>query len=164
MKAAVIASCVAAGGISAAKGLVSPKGLSIHSHRSPLCDSPEALYHVKSHPSRALLPYVCNSGAMSTTHLNEKRADHVDGINAAVDGSGRGLLLMALSLMACVWIFSIPPEYRRAHICSTSVERGDCIPLNVWVNDVKTYYRNGGGVHFDFTIDQSTRDYWSGGR
>lgn len=91
--------------------------------------------------------------------------------NAAVDGTGRGLVVMAISLFACVWIFSIPPEFRRAHICTSNrpsvVVDGSsstCVPLGAWVDDVADYYKGGGGVHFDFSIDQSTRDFWSGGR
>jgi hypothetical protein len=86
--------------------------------------------------------------------------------NAAVDGTGRGLVVMAISLFACVWIFSIPPEFRRAHICTSDrpSAASTCVPLGAWVDDVANYYRGGGGVHFDFTIDQSTRDFWSGGR
>lgn len=91
--------------------------------------------------------------------------------NAAVEGTGRGLFVMAISLFACVWIFSIPPEFRRAHICTSNrpssvVVDGSnkCVPLGAWVDDVADYYRGGGGVQFDFSIDQSTRDFWSGGR
>jgi hypothetical protein len=86
--------------------------------------------------------------------------------NAAVDGTGRGLVIMAISLFACVWIFSIPPEFRRAHICTSDrpSAASTCVQLGAWVDEVADYYRGGGGVHFDFTIDQSTRDFWSGGR
>jgi hypothetical protein len=93
-----------------------------------------------------------------------------DDDNAAVDGTGRGLVVMAISLFACVWIFSIPPEFRRAHICTSDRPSvgadgtSTCVPLGAWAEDVADYYKGGGGVHFDFSIDQSTRDFWSGGR
>jgi hypothetical protein len=162
---AFIASCIVAGVLSGTNALVSPQVLSISPHSTSLSNPPEAFHHCVSSRSRRKPHYThphCYNGVV-TTRLHEKRGD-IDGINAAVDGSGRGLVLMALTLTACVWIFSIPPQYRRAHICATNVERSDCVPLGSWASDVQEYYRHGGGIHFDFTIDQSTRDYWSGGR
>lgn len=34
-----------------------------------------------------------------------------------VDGTGRGLVLLAVVMSICIWMFSIPPEFRRAHFC-----------------------------------------------
>ena len=37
------------------------------------------------------------------------------------DGSDRGNVLLGLSFLIAVWIFSIPPEFRRAHFCTSDV-------------------------------------------
>lgn len=81
-----------------------------------------------------------------------------------VDGQGRGKYIMSFVLFLCIWIFSIPPEFRRAHICTTSAAtiRSDCVSLGDWTQQVGDYYKGGGGVHFDFSIDQSTKDFWAG--
>ena len=38
--------------------------------------------------------------------------------NQDADGTGRGLILLGFALFVSVWMFSIPTEFRRAHICS----------------------------------------------
>ena len=45
--------------------------------------------------------------------------------NAKVDGTGRGLYLLGIAFFISVWIFSIPPEYRRAHFCPTKACEGE---------------------------------------
>ena len=35
------------------------------------------------------------------------------------DGSDRGNVILGLVFLICVWIFSIPPELRRTHICTS---------------------------------------------
>jgi hypothetical protein len=79
------------------------------------------------------------------------------------DGSGRGKILLTIVLMGCVWLFSIPPYFRRAHLCTTDscVENRpscyDCITFTEWRHGVMDYYRSGGGIHFDFSIDPTTK-------
>ena len=36
---------------------------------------------------------------------------------SSIDGSGRGKYLLGLALLVCIWGFSIPTEFRRAHWC-----------------------------------------------
>lgn len=75
------------------------------------------------------------------------------------DSENRGNILFALVFAACIWIFSIPPEFRRAHLCTTEQciqnrdKCYDCVSFSEWKSHVNDYYRNGGGFHLDFTID-----------
>lgn len=80
-----------------------------------------------------------------------------------IDGTGvRGPIILSLALLIVVWIFSIPPEFRRAKICTLPV----CVENRAACNDCQTttelregiidYYRNGGGIKFDFSIDPAT--------
>lgn len=72
-------------------------------------------------------------------------------------------------MLVNVWIFSIPPEFRRQKICSTTCEQNRdssslcaaCVTGPEWVEEVLDYYRNGGGVHFDFSIAEETKAQWS---
>ena len=85
-----------------------------------------------------------------------------------LDGSGsRGSVMFALAIALGVWIFSIPPEIRRQHICTPSacVENRskcyDCVTLGEWNDGVVEYYKNGGGVQFDFSVDPATLEFWA---
>ena len=81
------------------------------------------------------------------------------------DGTGRGAILLGVVLAACVWIFSIPPEYRRAYLCGS--ERcvqdrqaylcNDCMTPEEWRSGIIEYYKNGGGVKFDFSVDPNSQ-------
>jgi hypothetical protein len=81
------------------------------------------------------------------------------------DGTGRGAILLGVVLAACVWIFSIPPEFRRAYLCGT--ERcvqdrqaylcNDCMTPEEWRTGIMEYYKNGGGVKFDFSVDPNNQ-------
>lgn len=82
--------------------------------------------------------------------------------NNSADPSGqrRGLILFPLVLLFTAWLFTIPPEFRRAHLCSEQQVidyPGKCITADTWINGVKEYYRNGGGIEFDFSIDPGTK-------
>jgi hypothetical protein len=74
-----------------------------------------------------------------------------------VDGSTTGAFLMAFVLLINIWIFSIPTEFRRARICKEEdvvlYANKNCITADEWVRGVGDYYKNGGGVHFDFSIE-----------
>jgi hypothetical protein len=84
---------------------------------------------------------------------------------ASYDGKGRGYVLQTIVLSICVWFFSIPPEFRRTHFCPTSkcVENRascyDCTTFGEWKVRVADYYKGGGGVHFDFSIDPATKEF-----
>ncbi|KAL7578345.1 hypothetical protein ACA910_012751 [Epithemia clementina (nom. ined.)] len=81
-------------------------------------------------------------------------------------GLKRGSYLLGLSLFLAIWIFSIPPEFRRARFCPNEecavTHCFECVTPSEWVGGIVEYYQNGGGVQFDFSIDQSTKDYWAG--
>jgi hypothetical protein len=86
------------------------------------------------------------------------------------DGSGRGSVILGVVFAACVWIFSIPTEFRRAHICSADVcveNRAscyNCVTGQEWMAGVKDYYQKGGGVSFDFSVADETKAVWAGKR
>jgi hypothetical protein len=83
-----------------------------------------------------------------------------------VDGTGRGLALFSVVLAVCTWLFSIPPEFRRAHFCFVEQcvqERSncyDCVTFSEWTAGVQEYYRSGGGIEFDFTVADETKALW----
>lgn len=71
-------------------------------------------------------------------------------------GLGRGEVILPFVLAICIWMFSIPPEFRRARICPTAVTSADCVTGAQWMEDVQNYYKNGGGIQWDFSIDPKT--------
>lgn len=74
------------------------------------------------------------------------------------DGTERGIPILALTLLGCVWLFTIPPEFRRAFICPSEIcvenrdKCNDCRTLSEWKDGVKEYYDSGGGIVWDFSI------------
>jgi hypothetical protein len=79
-------------------------------------------------------------------------------------GSERGYVIQVIVVAICVWSFSIPPEFRRARFCPnpTCVENrascNDCVTFSEWKIGVSDYYKGGGGVNFDFSIDPATKE------
>lgn len=77
---------------------------------------------------------------------------------------GAGTALLAMSLLLSAWLFTVPPEFRRAYLCPAELfvldvpveERRECTPLSQWFADVFDYYRQGGGIQWDFTVDPRT--------
>jgi hypothetical protein len=65
---------------------------------------------------------------------------------------------MGIVLALCIWLFSIPTEFRRAHLCSDedAAVYEQCWTLGQWTDGVADYYKKGGGVNFDFSIDPAT--------
>lgn len=100
-------------------------------------------------------------GLVQTTRLQGSR-------NQVVDGANRGYVLLGLVFLACVWIFSIPPEFRRMHFCTSPdcvqnrASCYDCVTVSEWTNSVAEYYKNGGGIQFDFSVDPATREIFEG--
>ena len=84
----------------------------------------------------------------------------------AVDGTGRGVILQGLTLLVCIWIFSIPPEFRRSHFCvvdkcvQNRAQCYDCVTFDEWKHGIVEYYQNGGGVQFDFSVADETKAIW----
>ncbi|KAL3756386.1 hypothetical protein ACHAWU_003459 [Discostella pseudostelligera] len=77
--------------------------------------------------------------------------------NTDIGGLNNGKYLLLIVLSACIWIFSIPPEFRRARFCTDEDVRlypeKHCTTFNAWKTGIAEYYANGGGVHFDFSIE-----------
>lgn len=82
-------------------------------------------------------------------------------------GIQRGLYLLGIVFLFNIWIFSIPPEFRRAKICSEEQVRlfpdSGCMTADQWVGGIQDYYANGGGIEFDFSIEKSRQPSWMGG-
>lgn len=38
----------------------------------------------------------------------------------------------------------------------------DCVTFGEWTHGVQEYYQNGGGISFDFSVAQETKDLWAG--
>mmetsp|Transcript_15809 Transcript_15809/g.15997 ORF Transcript_15809/g.15997 Transcript_15809/m.15997 type:complete len:173 (-) Transcript_15809:371-889(-) len=90
--------------------------------------------------------------------LQSKEESSVD--DSDPTGQKRGAYLFASIMLIVVWLFSVPPEFRRARFCTEeqySTYRY-CTTPKEWVNGVKDYYGNGGGVKFDFTVDPTIND------
>lgn len=80
-----------------------------------------------------------------------------------IESNKRGNVVLVLAIFALIWSFSIPPEFRRAHFCFTeqcSQNRSkcyDCVTVGEWSEQVADYYRSGGGIHFDFSVDPNPK-------
>ena len=74
-----------------------------------------------------------------------------------ITGTDAGVWLLGFALIFNIWAFSIPVEFRRARVCSAEqVElypESKCMTTEMWLEGVTEYYKNGGGVSFDFSIE-----------
>lgn len=70
----------------------------------------------------------------------------------------RGPVLWFISLALCVWSFSIPVEFRRARFCSEQQvidnPTSKCITFGNWAKNIASYYENGGGIQWDFSVEE----------
>lgn len=97
--------------------------------------------------------------ASTTTQLQERKyKGQVD------DGIGRGIYIQLVVFGLCAWLFTIPPEFRRAYLCPADTfcqEEGsctrECVTPDEWVSGIKDYYKSGGGIKWDFSIDPKTK-------
>jgi hypothetical protein len=107
----------------------------------------------------ALTPSTASSTALFAEPPTKKTADPL--------GIQRGLYIIGVVMFVNVWIFSIPPEFRRAKICTEeqviAFPNSGCMTSQTWASGIKECYANGGGVNFDFTIDKSVQPAWMGG-
>lgn len=94
----------------------------------------------------------------SSTQLFEKKRGGM-----SIDGKDRGNYIMAVVLFLNVWLFSVPPEFRRAYICPPQdycIEQrsrcSNCVTFQEWTDGIADYYKGGGGIQFDFSIDPAT--------
>ena len=131
------------------------------------------LYHTNQSHHNYLQPSLASKQRTSTTstfstclHVtkNKKQSEPQNPPSSdLLDGyEKRGLVLFALVAITNIWSFTIPVELRRAHICSTQkcVEDNtgrlcyDCISWGEWKERVVDYYKGGGGIHFDFSVEE----------
>jgi hypothetical protein len=73
-------------------------------------------------------------------------------------GLKRGRVLEIIAVALAVWLFTIPAEFRRAKFCSEleTTMYTECYTPKQWIGGVADYYKGGGGIAFDFSIDQKT--------
>ena len=75
-----------------------------------------------------------------------------------VDGTQEGRILLIISCLAVVWGFSIPPEFRRARICTeeqvaAAAKEAHCTTFDNWKSELSQYYKDGGGIKFNFSVE-----------
>mmetsp|Transcript_6931 Transcript_6931/g.9792 ORF Transcript_6931/g.9792 Transcript_6931/m.9792 type:complete len:166 (-) Transcript_6931:44-541(-) len=77
---------------------------------------------------------------------------------STTDGRESGFYLMGIVVALWIWLFSIPPEFRRARFCTEADTAiyDQCWTVQSWSSGVADYYKNGGGIKFDFSIDPAT--------
>ena len=73
------------------------------------------------------------------------------------DGMREGRVILVLALFICTWLFTIPPEFRRAYICPLEIYCrddqslcADCTTWGQWFNGVAEYYQGGGRSKLGF--------------
>ena len=102
---------------------------------------------------------VTRSPSLSRLHMSQEKKKRYQ---VYEESEKRGNILFAFSLLVCVWSFSIPPELRREHFCfsekcrldNTAPLCYDCITFSEWTGKVADYYKGGGGIKFDFSIEE----------
>ncbi|KAL7553555.1 hypothetical protein ACHAWF_016853 [Thalassiosira exigua] len=102
-------------------------------------------------PAAASMASAAPSPSAATTALQM-----AEGPFQSTDGNAEGQIILAVVLLLNVWIFSIPPEFRRAKICPEEISvqsGGKCVTPESWRDGIADYYRNGGGISFDFSIE-----------
>mmetsp|Transcript_8875 Transcript_8875/g.13649 ORF Transcript_8875/g.13649 Transcript_8875/m.13649 type:complete len:166 (+) Transcript_8875:104-601(+) len=125
------------------------------------------LSHGQQQQQRLLTLETVQKKQQSTSVLFESNNDNYNGPNKAVDGTGRGVILQGFVFLVTLWMFSIPPEFRRSYFCGSprcEANRSlchNCVTGKEWVDGVTEYYKNGGGVQFDFTISEETKALWN---
>lgn len=78
-----------------------------------------------------------------------------DNVNSLI-GLDRGVYLQAIAVAICIWFFTIPVEFRRTKFCSEEQTRANpevCMTAKQFSSGIADYYKNGGGIKFDFSIE-----------
>lgn len=121
--------------------------------------------HTRKAPGSLLLPTLPATRTFSTAvsplqlSANKKKTSDYKQVD---DGRSVGFVLLAISLGFAVWLFTIPPTFRRAYLCPSdyfvneSTEVRECTTLREWFAGVSDYYDKGGGIQWDFSIDPET--------
>ncbi|KAL3826764.1 hypothetical protein ACHAXA_000590 [Cyclostephanos tholiformis] len=123
------------------------KVLTVH---APLISSIQA-------PSARPLHSVGGSFAGATSTTTSLRMNFSPPDDNDTGGLGRGKILLVLAMIVNVWLFSIPPEFRRSRFCtdedvSLHPEK-HCTTFGAWRTGITEYYAKGGGIKFDFSIE-----------
>jgi hypothetical protein len=86
--------------------------------------------------------------------------------DADTDGLKNAPIIFASILLLAVWLFSIPPDFRRARFCSDQQiidnPGSRCTTFSEWSSGIAQYYQNGGGLTFDFSVEKEG-NVWVGG-
>ena len=101
--------------------------------------------------------YINNDKVYSTLPTPTTTTLQMNG-GSNVDGSKEGRVLLIISCLAVVWGFSIPPEFRRARICTeeqvaAAAKEAHCTTFDNWKSELSQYYKDGGGVKFNFSVE-----------
>jgi len=130
----------------------SPLNLATSSHAPQ-----KAFVPTKQHQTTPLLTTL----SIKTRKFDESEFESAEAKSAYFDkinGMGPGMYLFIIVLLINVWEFSIPVEYRRNKFCSAAqVEQQldpHCMTFQGWASGIADYYKGGGGIHFDFSIEE----------
>ena len=70
-------------------------------------------------------------------------------------GLDRAAIIMPIVLLINIWFFTVPPEFRRARLCSemdTAAYPEVCMTPKMFASGIVDYYKGGGGIQWDFSI------------
>ena len=123
---------------------------------------------LKSSPDRTIQQSICTLNPLLVSPAPTRSASRVilqekkKRFKVYEESEKRGNVLFAIVLVICIWSFSIPPELRREHICFSEKCRldntgkfcYDCINFSELTGKISDYYKGGGGVNFDFSVEE----------
>jgi len=77
----------------------------------------------------------------------------------SITGTDQGVWLLGLAVICSVWFFTIPTEFRRSRLCDAEQVKlypeSKCITPSGWWSGVTGYYANGGGISWDFSLEEN---------
>lgn len=83
-----------------------------------------------------------------------------------VDGLQNAPFIFGAIVLLAIWLFSIPPDFRRARFCSEQQVLDNptsrCTTVADWSRGIADYYNQGGRVAFDFSVE-TEGNIWVGG-
>ena len=117
-------------------------------------------HHVRPPPSSRQL-HLMDTHPATVTHANPTTTALHMNFSPPPEGDygglGRGKILLAIVMLANIWAFTIPPEFRRARLCNEEdvklYPERNCTTFKAWRKGVAEYYANGGGINFDFSVE-----------
>merc|ERR1719223_185992 len=116
----------------------------------------------RRNPASFLFHVSCSPPKSASRVILQMTPDKKERLKVYEESEKRGNVLFAFVLLVCIWSFSIPPELRREHFCFSERCRSDntanlcydCITFSEWRGKVADYYKGGGGVKFDFSVEE----------